>query len=112
MYTVIKINKKYSTHLECVIKYFNILNILSSLNLRKGEVDILAFAAVYGNIGTVKARDEFCKTFTTSKKGFDNYMYNLIKRGFLQKEEKKVTLNKQLHVEHDIILKITLCEKS
>lgn len=104
MYTGIKIRKKYGTHLECVIKYYAVLNILNSLKWTNAEVNILAFACVYGNIAPIGARQDFVKTFGMAIRSLDNAIGRLIKRGFLYKEDKKILLNKQLHIEFTTLI--------
>jgi len=111
LYTAIKIKKTYGTHLECVIKYISILSILNSLPLSKGEISLLSFACVYGDISTEEAKQEFMQIFSLSKRFFENSVYKFLKMGLLYKEGGKLLLNKQLHIEFDsLMLKIEINE--
>lgn len=104
MYTAIKMKKKYGTHLECVIKYYSILNILSSLSWSKGDVNILSFVCVYGNIASMGIRKSFLDTFGMAPRSLDNSVRALLKKGFLIQEDDKITLNKQLHIEFETLI--------
>ena len=99
--------------MECVIKYLSILNILNSLELSKGELSLLSFACVWGDISSKEAKKEFLKLFPLAPRTYDNILYKLLKSGFLVKEESTTLLNKQLHIEFEtLLLKIQLSEKA
>jgi len=104
LYTAVKIKKRYSTHLECVIKYYAILNVLNNLSLSKGDINILSFTCVYGHIGSLSARTELIRTFDMSKRYVKALILSLIKRGFLTIVDGKTVINKQLHIEFDSLL--------
>lgn len=104
MYTVIEIKKTYSSHLECIIKYFHILNILNSLGLNDNEVEIMAFACVYGNIVGGAASEEYAKTFSKTRSSLRGGITSLVRKGFLIRKGKKTFLNKQLHIEFDSLI--------
>lgn len=104
MYLVQRIEKQYGTHLECVIKYFALLNVLNSLSLSEGEINVLAFSSIRPNLYPLETKEEFCKTFSYSLPSFEGYMYKLVKKGFLIKRKGNISLNKQLHIEFDSLL--------
>jgi len=74
------------------------------MKLTNAELNILAFACVNGNLGVIGARHEFVKTFGMTIRSLDNAIRKLVKRGFLYKEEKKILLNKQLHIDFSTLI--------
>ena len=107
MYTAVRIKKTYGTRLEGIIKYLSILSLLNGLNLMKAEVNILAFTCVYGHIESPLSKQEFQKTFGKLA-SLNNLIYGLLKKGYLVKEGKKIILNKQLHIESPMILRVQI----
>ena len=98
MYTVIKIKKEYSTHLECIVKYFNILNVLNSLSLSENDIHLLAFAT----FGSLKGKKkQFAEVFGCSTSSFENGITKLVKKGFLLRKDKEIIIHPQLHIEFD-----------
>lgn len=97
-----KIHKTYGTQLGVVMKYYGLLNVLNSLSLSYRDLLILAYANQ--RPFTQETREEFCQIFDVPLPSLQNYIHKLVKRGFLQKKGKIVSLAPQLHIDANALL--------
>lgn len=94
MYTAVNIQKTYSSHIECLIKYLGILNVLNSLGLEENEIIVLAYTGLGGKTPYGMPPSTFYKV----KK-------NLKLKGYIIDNK----LHPQLHIDFEnILLKIRI----
>lgn len=91
-------------------KYYEILSSLNSLDLTKREVQLVAFAAIHGNISYTHIKDEFCAKYDTSIQTIYNIVSKLMKIRVLIKDNGKIKVNPVivLNFNDAIKLEITL----
>jgi hypothetical protein len=91
-------------------KYYNVLSVLNNLHLTEREIQLVAFAAIRGNMSYANIREDFCKKFQTSSPTINNMISKLKKCHVFIKEAGKVKVNPVilLDFEKEIVLRITL----
>ena len=91
-------------------RYYTILSAVNDLKLTQREIQLLAFAAVSGNISYANIRKDFCERYGTTNASINNIISRLKKIGVLVKDGTKVKVNPQilLNFDHDITLEIRL----
>ena len=91
-------------------KYYKILSAVNELNLTKREIQLIAFAAIKGNISYANIRKEFCELYNSTSPAINNIISKLKKMGIFVKDGTKVKVNPiiLLNFEKDIVLQITL----
>jgi hypothetical protein len=91
-------------------KYYRILSDVNSLNLTEREVQLVAFAAVKGNISYANNRQEFCTKHSSSEATIYNIISRLKRIGVLVKEGTKTKVNPiiSLDFDNDLRLEINL----
>ena len=103
--------------LKAAEKYFGVMNVLNDLGMANREIQLVAFTAIKGNIGSLSKKEEFVKIYGSSLATIGNIITSLSqkvkgkkKSYILQKEKKIVFVNKGLllNFKEDIQLDITL----
>jgi hypothetical protein len=91
-------------------KYYNILSAVNGLGLTEREVQLIAFAAIKGNISYANVRAEFCEKYKSSPPTINNIISKLKRIGVFVKDGTKVKVNPViiLDFEKDIVLQITV----
>jgi hypothetical protein len=91
-------------------KYYRILSAVNDLKLTRREVQLIAFAAIKGNISYANIRKEFCETYDSTSPAINNIISKLKKMGIFVKDGTKVKVNPiiLLNFEKNIVLQITL----
>ena len=91
-------------------KYYKILSAVNNLKLTQREVELIAFAAIKGNISYANIRKEFCEKYESTSAAINNIISKLKKMGIFVKDGTKVKVNPKiiLNFEKDIVLQITL----
>jgi hypothetical protein len=91
-------------------RYYKILSAVNELNLTKREIQLIAFAAIKGNISYANIRKEFCELYNSTSPAINNIISKLKKMGIFVKDGTKVKVNPiiLLNFEKDIVLQITL----
>lgn len=108
MWTAQKIRKRYDSHLEALTIYYGLLNVLNSLNLTPAQIRLMAFTAEHKALSP-KKKKEYCKAYAYSEQSLSNVVCSLKERGFLLKQEGKLVLHPQLHIEFEALaLKIVI----
>lgn len=74
-------------------KYYSILSSINSLSLTEREIQLIAFAALKGNISYANIREEFCIKHSTSSPTMNNMISKLKKKGIFIKDGTKVKVN-------------------
>jgi len=91
-------------------RYYRILSAVNELKLTKREIQLIAFAAIKGNISYANIRKEFCETYDSTSPAINNIISKLKKMGIFVKDGTKVKVNPiiLLNFEKNIVLQITL----
>jgi hypothetical protein len=91
-------------------KYYRILSAVNNLKLTKREIQLIAFAAIKGNISYANIRKEFCETYNSTSPAINNIISKLKKMGIFVKDGTKVKVNPiiLLNFEKNLVLQITL----
>ena len=91
-------------------KYYRILSAVNNLKLTKREIQLIAFAAIKGNISYANIRKEFCERYDSTSPAINNIISKLKKMGIFVKDGTKVKVNPiiLLNFEKNIVLQITL----
>jgi DNA-binding MarR family transcriptional regulator len=91
-------------------KYYRILSSVNDLKLTKREIQLIAFAAMKGNISYANIRKEFCERYDSTSPAINNIISKLKKMGVFVKDGTKVKVNPLilLNFDKDIILQISL----
>jgi hypothetical protein len=91
-------------------KYYRILSAVNDMKLTRREVQLIAFAAIKGNISYANIRKEFCETYDSTSPAINNIISKLKKMGIFVKDGTKVKVNPiiLLNFEKNIVLQITL----
>lgn len=82
-------------------KYFAIISTINDLDLAKREIQLIAFTAIKGNIGSETKKTEFVEHYKSSFATVGNIISKLSKMGILLKKKKLVSVNKALLQEFD-----------
>ena len=108
--TVQKLNKSLPSDIEVAERYYSLLSALNNLGLTHREIQLVAFAAVRGNMSYANIRKEFCELYSSSSASINNIISRLKKIGVFVKDGTKVKVNPAivLNFENNIVLQITL----
>ena len=105
-----KLRKQESDNILLAERYYTLLSAVNDLKLTQREIQLLAFAAVRGNISYANIRKDFCERYGTTNASINNIISRLKKIGVLVKDGTKVKVNSQivLNFDNDITLEIRL----
>jgi len=88
-------------------KYYQVLSVINDLKLADGEITLMAFTAIEGNISDPALRKVYCKKYKTTIATINNIVHRLKKRNLLKKDGKMIFVNPTLNA-LDFQQKITL----
>jgi hypothetical protein len=90
--------------------YYGLLSALNNLNLTNREIQLVAFAAIKGNISYSNIRSEFCVKYKSSPPTINNIISKLKKMGVFVKDGTKVKVNPLIILDFtkDVVLQISL----
>jgi hypothetical protein len=105
-----KLKKQLEDSYVVAEKYYGLLSALNSLGLTNREIQLIAFAAVKGNISYANIREEFCAKYKSSPPTINNMISKLKRIGVFIKDGTKVKVNPiiVLNFDRDITLQINL----
>ena len=105
-----RLRKEEKDSFQLAEKYYSLLSAVNNLKLTKREIQLIAFAAIKGNISYANIRKEFCETYNSTSPAINNIISKLKKMGILVKDGTKVKVNPViiLDFEKDITLEIKL----
>jgi hypothetical protein len=91
-------------------RYYTVLSAINDLRLTEREVQLVAFAAVKGNISYKYIREEFCQLYKSSAPTINNIISKLKRIGVLVKDGTKIKVNPviSLNFERDVVLEIKI----
>lgn len=106
-----RLSKPVNDQYGAAQKYYQILSVLNDLYLSEGEIQLIAFAAIKGDITDSDIRKEFCERYDTTVATINNMVWRLKKKSVIIKKGKKLYVNPaltKLSFEESITLVITL----
>ena len=94
-------------------RYYSVLSVLNNLRLTEREIQLVAFAAIRGNISYANIREDFCRKHSTTPPTINNMISRLKKIGVMVKDGGKVKVNPRIVIDFskDVILRIDLLHK-
>lgn len=108
--TAQKLNRSFAETIQVAEMYYSVLSAVNNLKLTHREIQLVAFAAIRGNISYANIRKEFCEQYSSSSASINNIISRLKKIGVFVKDGTKVKVNPAivLNFENNIVLQITL----
>ena len=105
-----RLKKSVKDDIALAEKYYRILSSINDLKLTNREVQLIAFAAIKGNISYANIRQEFCTIYDSTSPAINNIISKLKKMGVFVKDGTKVKVNPLiiLNFDNDIVLQITV----
>lgn len=105
-----KIKKPVANEYAVAEKYYHLISTVNDLKLTEREIQLIAFAAIKGNISYANIRAEFCDKYKSSPPTINNIISKLKKIGVLIKDGTKVKVNPiiVLNFNNDITLEINV----
>lgn len=105
-----RLKKTVSSNYTVAEKYYSVLSAINGLKLTEREIQLIAFAAIKGNISYANVREEFCTRYKSSAATINNIISKLKKQGVFVKDGTKVKVNPViiLDFEKTIVLQITI----
>ena len=105
-----RLKKSVKDDIALAEKYYRILSSVNDLKLTNREVQLIAFAAIKGNISYANIRQEFCTIYDSTSPAINNIISKLKKMGVFVKDGTKVKVNPLilLNFDKDIVLQISL----
>jgi len=92
-YSPEKIQIQVPSKFEVAKRYYGVLFKVNNIKVKPLEIDLVAFSAINGTITTPPVREEFIRTFQSSKFSFNNMSSRLQKLNILVKKEGKIKVN-------------------
>jgi len=74
-------------------KYYSMLSTINDLKLTTREVQLIAFAAIHGNISYSNIREEFCLKYNSTSPTINNIISKLKRIGVFVKDGTKIKVN-------------------
>ncbi len=106
-----KISSPSESSFQKAVKYYSVLFALKGESIPEMQMNILAFTAVRGSISSGGAKEKFIEMFpTTTKASIGNVVFQLKKKGFLIKRDKKIIVNPSISLDfkRPLVLRIKL----
>lgn len=94
-----KFKQEFTDRKKIAYKYFSIFSIINNLNLTKLEIDLLAYIAINGHIGSVSAKKEFMSIYDTTDHTLNNTISKLYKKHLLVKIDGKIRIQPRIKVD-------------
>ncbi len=103
-----KLRKPAKDIYECAMRYYSIIGAINDIQMTERELQLVAFAAVKGNISYSKK--EFCERYGSSPATVNNMISKLKRLGFFVKDGNKVKVNSVISLDFtkDVQLEIKL----
>jgi hypothetical protein len=105
-----KLKKVSRDDYQLAERYYDLLSSLNSLYLTNREIQLVAYAAIHGNISYTHIKNDFCTKYNTSVQTIYNIVSKLLKMNVLVKDNRKIKVNPVivLNFKDDLRLEITL----
>ena len=91
-------------------KYYSVLSTINDLKLTQREIQLIAFAAIRGNISYSSIREDFCNKYNSTSPTINNIISKLKKIGVFVKDGSKIKVNPViiLNFSNDITLEVKM----
>jgi len=105
-----KLKKVSEDRYQLAERYYEIVSSLNSLSLTQREVQLVAYAAIHGNISYTHIKNDFCEKYKTSVQTIYNIVSKLMKLKVFVKDNGKIKVNPVIALKFNdsIRLEITL----
>ena len=91
-----RLNKQTKDEFALAHKYYQIISVLNDLKLADGQLQLVAFTAIKGNISDPIIRKEYCKRYKTTPATINNVVDKMKKKGVMIKKNKVIFVNPML----------------
>lgn len=91
-----RLNKQTKDEFALAHKYYQIISVLNDLRLADGQLQLVAFTAIRGNISDPGIRKEYCVLYKTTPATINNVVDKMKKKGVMLKENKVIFVNPAL----------------
>lgn len=91
-----RLNKQVKDEFALAYKYYQIISILNDLGLAQGQLQLIAFTAIRGNISDPVIRKEYCKRYKTTPATINNIVDKMKKKRIMIKRNKVIFVNPML----------------
>jgi hypothetical protein len=91
-------------------RYYGVLSIMNGLGLTEREIQVVAYAAIRGNMSYANIRGEFCERYKTSSATINNMISRLKRLSVFIKDNGKVKVNPRIVISFndDVVLQIVM----
>ena len=105
-----KLGKKCGDKLSLAQGYYNVLSAFNNLSLTEREVQLVAFAAVNGNMTDKDIKEEFYKKYKTTAPTVNNIVSRLKKKGVIVKRGGKIVVEPAISInfDNDVLLEMRI----
>lgn len=103
-----KLKKSSGDKYQLAERYYDLLSSLNSLALTKREIQLVAYAAIHGNISYTHIKDGFCTKYDTSIQTIYNIVSKLMKLKVLVKANGKIKVNPVIVLDFDNDIKLEI----
>ena len=103
-----KLKKANGDNYQLAEKYYEILSSLNSLGFTTREIQLVAFAAIHGNISYTHIKTEFCAKYNTSIQTIYNIVSKLMKLKVLIKDNGKIKVNPLIVLKFNDAIKLEI----
>lgn len=109
----VDIKKSFKGGPSVISKYFKILFELNDIHVTSQEANVLAYAAYYGELSTIRSRSACMRELNIPVNSLNNAVHTLNKKGLLKKvgPNKTNVINPALNLDtfkEDLLLRIEL----
>jgi hypothetical protein len=91
-----RLNKQVKDQFALAHKYYQVISVLNELRLAEGEIQLVSFAAIKGNLADPDTRDLYCEMYKTTPATINNIVYRLKKKSIFYKKDKQILVNPAL----------------
>ena len=103
-----KLKKVNEDRYQLAERYYEILSSLNSLHLTQREVQLVAYAAIHGNISHTHIKEAFCEKYKTSVQTIYNIVSKLTKLNVLVKDNGKIKVNPVIALKFNDAIKLEI----
>ena len=91
-------------------RYYGVLSVMNGLGLTEREIQLVAYAAIRGNMSYANIRGEFCERYKTSGATINNMISKLKRMGIFIKDNGKVKVSPKLilNFDNDVVLQVSM----
>lgn len=103
-----KLKKVAKDNYQLAEIYYSMLSSLNGLSLTNREIQLVAYAAIHGNISYAHIKKEFCEKYDTSVQTIYNIVSKLMKLQVLIKDNGKIKVNPVIVLDFNEVIKMEI----